>query len=145
VEPEIQYGALTEDGLCANGVQGPRDDIEVPMVKAPRLVRSSVGRPRFGVPPEHILQLLPVSAGAPAWPHLLRLYAQRSRHHRDRDLFAAGPQRISDCRAGQLVASGGWHKAGRLHDHEPIPGQSRATKTGFEELGAGMYDRVGNK
>jgi bifunctional non-homologous end joining protein LigD len=39
--------------------KGVRDDLVVPRVKAPRLVPSSAGRPRIGVPRENILQLLP--------------------------------------------------------------------------------------
>jgi bifunctional non-homologous end joining protein LigD len=64
VEPEvgaeIEYGALTEDGLLREAVfKGVRDDLAVPEVKAPRLVPSSAGRRRIGVPRENILQLLP--------------------------------------------------------------------------------------
>jgi bifunctional non-homologous end joining protein LigD len=60
VDAEIEYGALTDDGLLREAVfKGVRDDLAVPKVKAPRLVPSSAGRPRVGVPRENILQLLP--------------------------------------------------------------------------------------
>jgi bifunctional non-homologous end joining protein LigD len=51
---------LTDDGLLREAVfKGIRDDLEVPIVKAPRIAPSSVGRPHIGVPKENILQLLP--------------------------------------------------------------------------------------
>src|SRR3954454_14275896 len=64
VEPtlaiEVQYGALTDDGLLREAVfKGFRDDLTVRKVKAPRLVPSVAGRPKLGVPRENILQLLP--------------------------------------------------------------------------------------
>jgi bifunctional non-homologous end joining protein LigD len=60
VDAEIEYGALTDDGLLREAVfKGVRDDLAVPKVKAPRLAPSSAGRPRLGVPRENILQLLP--------------------------------------------------------------------------------------
>ncbi|MGY3564208.1 bifunctional non-homologous end joining protein LigD [Bradyrhizobium sp. USDA 4463] len=64
VEPamdvEVEYGALTDDGLLREAVfKGLRDDLALRKVKAPRLVPSSVGRPKLGVPKENILQLLP--------------------------------------------------------------------------------------
>lgn len=39
--------------------KGLRDDLALRKVKAPRLVPSSAGRPKLGVPKENILQLLP--------------------------------------------------------------------------------------
>jgi bifunctional non-homologous end joining protein LigD len=60
VDAEIEYGALTDGGLLREAVfKGVRDDLTVPKVKAPRLVPSSAGLPRVGVPRENILQLLP--------------------------------------------------------------------------------------
>src|SRR3954464_196014 len=64
VEPtlavEVQYGALTDDGLLREAVfKGFRDDLAVRKVKAPRLVPSVAGRLKLGVPRENILQLLP--------------------------------------------------------------------------------------
>jgi bifunctional non-homologous end joining protein LigD len=64
VEPElnaeVEYGALTDDGLLREAVfKGLRDDLELPKVKAPRLAPSKAGRPHLGVPRENILQLLP--------------------------------------------------------------------------------------
>jgi hypothetical protein len=60
VDAEIEYGALTDDGLLREAVfKGVRDDLAVPNVKAPRLVLLSVRHPRIGVPRENILQLLP--------------------------------------------------------------------------------------
>ncbi|MBH5371732.1 DNA ligase D [Bradyrhizobium glycinis] len=64
VEPalavEVQYGALTDDGLLREAVfKGLRDDLAVRNIKAPRLVPSAAGRPNLGVPRENILQLLP--------------------------------------------------------------------------------------
>jgi bifunctional non-homologous end joining protein LigD len=60
LEIEVQYGALTDDGLLREAVfKGFRDDLAVRKVKAPRLVPSAAGRPKLGVPRENILQLLP--------------------------------------------------------------------------------------
>ncbi|MCK1616580.1 DNA ligase D [Bradyrhizobium sp. 159] len=60
---EVQYGALTDDGLLREAVfKGFRDDLAVRKVKAPRLVPSVTGRPKLGVPRENILQLLPEAA-----------------------------------------------------------------------------------
>ena len=60
VSAEVEYGALTDDGLLREAVfKGIRDDLDMPRVKAPRLVPSSAGRQRVGVPRENILQLLP--------------------------------------------------------------------------------------
>src|SRR4051794_9062453 len=60
LEIEVQYGALTDDGLLREAVfKGFRDDLAVRKVKAPRLVPSVAGRPKLGVPRENILQLLP--------------------------------------------------------------------------------------
>jgi bifunctional non-homologous end joining protein LigD len=60
INAEIEYGALTDDGLLREAVfKGIRDDLAVAKVKAPRLVPSSAARPLIGVPRENILQLLP--------------------------------------------------------------------------------------
>lgn len=60
VNAEVEYGALTDDGLLRAAVfKGFRDDLAPPKVRAPRLAPSSVARPRIGVPRENILQLLP--------------------------------------------------------------------------------------
>jgi bifunctional non-homologous end joining protein LigD len=60
VKAEVEYGALTDDGLLREAVfKGMRDDLELPEVRAPRLAPSSTDRPRIGVPRENILQLLP--------------------------------------------------------------------------------------
>ncbi len=60
VDIEVEYGALTDDGLLREVVfKGFRDDLALRKVKAPRLVPSSVGRPKLDVPRENILQLLP--------------------------------------------------------------------------------------
>ncbi|MFL6790095.1 MAG: DNA ligase D [Bradyrhizobium sp.] len=60
VDAEVEYRALTDDGLLREAVfKGMRDDLEVPKVKARRLAPSSTSRLRLGVPRENILQLLP--------------------------------------------------------------------------------------
>ncbi|MGY8706077.1 DNA ligase D [Bradyrhizobium sp. 18BD] len=60
VDIEVEYGALTDDGLLREAVfKGLRDDLALRKVKAPRLVPSSAARPKLGVPKENILQLLP--------------------------------------------------------------------------------------
>jgi bifunctional non-homologous end joining protein LigD len=60
VDAEVEYGALTDDGLLREAVfKGLRDDLTIPNVRAPRLVPSSAGRPKLGVPKENILELLP--------------------------------------------------------------------------------------
>ncbi|MBH5392192.1 DNA ligase D [Bradyrhizobium diversitatis] len=60
VDVEVEYGALTDDGLLREAVfKGIRDDLALRKVKAPRLVPSAAGRPKLGVPQENILQLLP--------------------------------------------------------------------------------------
>src|SRR3954467_6344338 len=60
LEIEVQYGALTDDGLLREAAfKGFRDDLAVRKVKAPRLVPCVAGRPKLGVPRENILQLLP--------------------------------------------------------------------------------------
>ncbi|MBR0838820.1 DNA ligase D [Bradyrhizobium liaoningense] len=60
VDAEVEYGALTDDGLLREAVfKGLRDDLMPRKLKAPRLVPSSAGRPKLGVPKENILQLLP--------------------------------------------------------------------------------------
>lgn len=60
VQAEVEYGALTDDGLLREAVfKGFRDDLALRKVKAPRLAPSGAGRPKLGVPKENILQLLP--------------------------------------------------------------------------------------
>jgi len=60
MQAEIEYGALTDDGLLREAVfKGFRDDLALRKVKAPRLVPSGAGRPKLGVPKQNILQLLP--------------------------------------------------------------------------------------
>ncbi|SFJ60410.1 DNA ligase D [Bradyrhizobium sp. Gha] len=60
IEAEVEYGALTDDGLLREAVfKGVRDDLAVRKVKAPRLAPPSAARPKLGVPKENILQLLP--------------------------------------------------------------------------------------
>jgi bifunctional non-homologous end joining protein LigD len=62
VKAEIEYSAVTDDGLLRAAVfKGLRDDLGAP-VKAPSIVppaRDRRGRPHVGVPRENILQLLP--------------------------------------------------------------------------------------
>jgi bifunctional non-homologous end joining protein LigD len=60
VEIEVEYGALTDDGLLREVVfKGFRDDLKLPRLKAPSLVPSSSHKLSLGVPRENILQLLP--------------------------------------------------------------------------------------
>src|SRR3954469_7367047 len=60
VEIEVEYGALTDDGLLREAVfKGFRDDLKLPRLKAPRLAPSSRSQVHVGVPKENILQLLP--------------------------------------------------------------------------------------
>src|SRR3954470_16429342 len=60
VEIEVEYGALTDDGLLREAVfKGLRDDLKLPRLRAPSLVPSSSHRSSVGVPRENILQLLP--------------------------------------------------------------------------------------
>ncbi|MFC7700849.1 DNA ligase D [Bradyrhizobium sp. GCM10028915] len=60
LEIEVQYGALTDDGLLREAVfKGFRDDLAARKVKAPRLVPFVARPPKLGVPRENILQLLP--------------------------------------------------------------------------------------
>jgi bifunctional non-homologous end joining protein LigD len=60
VAAEVEYGALTDDGLLREAVfRGLRDDLTVRKVKAPKLVPSAARQPKLGVPRENILQLLP--------------------------------------------------------------------------------------
>lgn len=80
VEPtlaiEVQYGALTDDGLLREAVfKGFRDDLAVRKVKGPRLVPSVAGRPKLGVPRENILQLLP-EAVAPSKEELAEYWTR---------------------------------------------------------------------
>ncbi|MCK1284700.1 DNA ligase D [Bradyrhizobium sp. 44] len=76
LEIEVQYGALTDDGLLREAVfKGFRDDLTVRKVKAPRLVPSVAGRPKLGVPRENILQLLP-EAVAPSKEQLAEYWTR---------------------------------------------------------------------
>lgn len=76
LEIEVQYGALTDDGLLREAVfKGFRDDLAVRKVKAPRLVPSVAGRPKLGVPRENILQLLP-EAVAPSKEELAKYWTR---------------------------------------------------------------------
>ena len=60
VNAEVEYGALTDDGLLREAVfKGLRDDLAVRKVKAPRLVPSPAGLRKLSVSQENILQLLP--------------------------------------------------------------------------------------
>src|SRR4051812_11252088 len=60
VDIEVEYGALTDDGLLREAVfKGLRDDLKLPRLRAPSLVPSSSHRSSPGVPRENILQLLP--------------------------------------------------------------------------------------
>src|SRR3954447_7756102 len=60
VDAEIEFGALTDDGLLREAVfKGFRDDLKLPRLKAPSLVPSSSHKSSLGVPRENILQLLP--------------------------------------------------------------------------------------
>ena len=60
VDAEIEYGALTDDGLLREAVfKGLRDDLALPAVHTP------ARHGRGGVPRENILQLLP-DADAPS-------------------------------------------------------------------------------
>src|SRR3954447_23237382 len=60
LDAEIEFGALTDDGLLREAVfKGFRDDLKLPRLKAPSLVPSSSHKSSLGVPRENILQLLP--------------------------------------------------------------------------------------
>jgi bifunctional non-homologous end joining protein LigD len=61
VDAEIEYSAVTDDGLLRAAVfKGLRDDLAAPRVQAPSMVPSTRRRsPHIGVPRENILQLLP--------------------------------------------------------------------------------------
>jgi bifunctional non-homologous end joining protein LigD len=61
VDAEIEYSAITDDGLLRAAVfKGLRDDLTAPPVKAPSIVPAGGHRrPHIGVPRENILQLLP--------------------------------------------------------------------------------------
>jgi len=61
VDAEIEYSAITDDGLLRGAVfKGLRDDFAAQRVKAPPIIRAR-GREKshVGVPRENILQLLP--------------------------------------------------------------------------------------
>jgi bifunctional non-homologous end joining protein LigD len=62
VNAEIEYSAVTDDGVLRAAVfKGLHDDL-LPKVAAPKLAptsRKSKARPHIGVPRENILQLLP--------------------------------------------------------------------------------------
>jgi bifunctional non-homologous end joining protein LigD len=61
VDAEIEYSAVTDDGLLRAAVfKGLRDDLAAPRVQAPSTVPPTRRRsPHIGVPRENILQLLP--------------------------------------------------------------------------------------
>ena len=60
VNAEVEYGALTDDGLLRAAVfRGFRDDLAPPKIRSPRLVPPARTRAKIGVPRENILQLLP--------------------------------------------------------------------------------------
>jgi bifunctional non-homologous end joining protein LigD len=61
VDAEIEYSAITDDGLLRAAVfKGLRDDLAAPRVKAPSIAPAGGHRrPHIGVPRENILQLLP--------------------------------------------------------------------------------------
>jgi len=60
LEAEVEYGALTDDGLLREAVyRGIRDDRKLPRIKAPHIAPSPARRPHIGVPKDNILQLLP--------------------------------------------------------------------------------------
>jgi bifunctional non-homologous end joining protein LigD len=106
MDAEVEYGALTDDGLLREAVfKGLRDDLTIPKVRAPRLVPSSAGRPKLGVPQENILQLLP-DAVVPskeqladywrrvwkkALPHLSRRPLKLVRHVHGTTFYHKGP------------------------------------------------------
>jgi bifunctional non-homologous end joining protein LigD len=76
VEAEVEYGALTDDGLLREAVfKGVRHDLAVPRVRAPRLVPSEVRRRTPGVSRENILQLLP-DAVVPSKEELARYWSR---------------------------------------------------------------------
>jgi bifunctional non-homologous end joining protein LigD len=60
VDAEIEYGALTDDGLFREAVfKGLRDDLEPPLKSRPAPSPATRSPQRVGVPRENILQLLP--------------------------------------------------------------------------------------
>jgi bifunctional non-homologous end joining protein LigD len=60
VNAEVEYGALTDDGLLRAAVfKGLREDLAPPKLRSPPLVPSPRVRTKIGVPRENILQLLP--------------------------------------------------------------------------------------
>src|SRR3954463_5447335 len=60
VDAEIEYSAVTDDGLLRAAVfKGLRDDLAAPRLKAPSIVPGKGRKPHIGVPRENILQLLP--------------------------------------------------------------------------------------
>ncbi|RZN33768.1 DNA ligase D [Bradyrhizobium sp. Leo121] len=106
VKAEVEYGALTDDGLLRSAVfKGFRDDLAPPKVRAPRLAPSSVARPKIGVPRENILQLLPdavtpskdelASYWTRVWqkalPHLGHRPLKLVRHVRGTTFYHKGP------------------------------------------------------
>lgn len=60
VDAEVEYGALTDDGLLREAAfKGLREDLAVRKVEGLRLVPGSGAQRKLGVPKENILQLLP--------------------------------------------------------------------------------------
>jgi bifunctional non-homologous end joining protein LigD len=85
VDAEIEYSAVTDDGLLRAAVfKGLRDDLAAPRVKAPPIVPAGARKkPHIGVPRENILQLLP-DATAPTKEELAAYWAkvhQRALEH----------------------------------------------------------------
>src|SRR3954468_798955 len=85
VDAEIEYSAVTDDGLLRAAVfKGLRDDLAAPRVKAPPIVPADARKkPHIGVPRENILQLLP-DATAPTKEELAAYWAkvhQRALEH----------------------------------------------------------------
>src|SRR4051812_8700958 len=85
VDAEIEYSAVTDDGLLRAAVfKGLRDDLAAPRVKASPIVPAGARKkPHIGVPRENILQLLP-DATAPTKEELAAYWAkvhQRALEH----------------------------------------------------------------
>jgi bifunctional non-homologous end joining protein LigD len=63
VDAEVEYSAITDDGLLRAAVfKGLRDDLALPAIKAPSIrpsKRPHARKPHIGVPRQNILQLLP--------------------------------------------------------------------------------------
>ena len=77
IDAEIEYSAITDDGLLRAAVfKGLRDDLSAPRIRAPSIVAAgSPRKPHIGVPRENILQLLP-DAVAPTKEQLAAYWAK---------------------------------------------------------------------